>query len=46
MLMDRYESLFFNANFKEAASDAPAVSIDETLHNMQELGVDLKIVDK
>ena len=31
---------------KEAASDAPAVSIDETLHNMQELGVDLKIVDK
>jgi len=31
---------------KEAASDAPTVSIDETLHNMQELGVDLKIVDK
>ena len=31
---------------KETASDAPAVSIDETLHNMQELGVDLKIVDK
>lgn len=31
---------------KEATSDAPAVSIDETLHNMQELGVDLKIVDK
>ena len=31
---------------KEASSDAPAVSIDETLHNMQELGVDLKIVDK
>lgn len=29
-----------------AASDTPAVSIDETLHNMQELGVDLKIVDK
>ena len=31
---------------KETASYAPAVSIDETLHNMQELGVDLKIVDK
>lgn len=31
---------------KETASDAPSVSIDETLHNMQELGVDLKIVDK
>ena len=31
---------------KTAAADTPAVSIDETLHNMQALGVDLKIVDK
>ncbi len=31
---------------KEAPTGEPAVNIDETLHNMQELGVDLKIVDK
>ena len=31
---------------KAAEDGAPAVSIDETLHTMQELGVDLKIVDK
>ena len=31
---------------KAAESGAPSVSLDETLHNMQALGVDLKIVDK
>ena len=31
---------------KAASSDTAAVSLDETLHNMQEMGVDLKIIDK
>ena len=31
---------------KAAEIGAPSVSLDETLHNMQALGVDLKIVDK
>ena len=31
---------------KDNASDTPAVSIDQTLKNMQALGVDIKIEDK
>ena len=31
---------------KDTSASTSAVSLDETLHNMQELGVDLKIVDK
>lgn len=31
---------------KAAQSNTPGVTLDETLHNMQALGVDLKIVDK
>ena len=31
---------------KEESSTSSAVSLDETLHNMQALGVDLKIIDK
>ena len=31
---------------KDTSASTSSVSLDETLHNMQELGVDLKIVDK
>ena len=31
---------------KAAENSSPAVSLDETLHTMQALGVDLKIIDK
>lgn len=31
---------------KDTSASTSAVSLDETLHTMQELGVDLKIVDK
>ena len=31
---------------KAAENGSPAVSLDETLHTMQALGVDLKIIDK